>query len=319
MHKHKMRCVHRVEDRMERRSHRSHLLSAAVAITLGVVLQPADVRAQAGGDTRMGALEEVVVTARKREESVQSIPSTVAVFAGQDLIDRGVLRAAELQFAVPGFVVQNFESRATITMRGVGAQIAGGTSSVAAHLNGIYQASAAAQLNRLFDVERVEVVKGPQGTLYGRNSTGGALNILTRKPGNELSGDITVGFGAFETQRFDGGLSVPLGDNWSARVAVSYLDDDGRYDNLATGGTIGETDFLGGRFSLAGSLGGVDMDLFLQASEASPNADVTLIPVSPENAVPVFGWDKTWHDFPTEPFFERDTVIAGADSIGRYQ
>jgi len=293
------------------------MLSAAIAIVLAAALQPGEAGAQTtDAAARAGTLEEVIVTARKREEAVQEIPATISVLEGDLLMDQGLLRPTELQFAVPGFYVQNYETRATITMRGVGAQIAGSTSAVATHLNGMYQASSAAQLNRLFDVERVEVLKGPQGTLYGRNSTGGAMNIITRMPGSEFAADAELAYGSYETVRFDGGMSVPLGDNWAVRAAASYMKSgEGRFTNLYNDQKVGKEDFLGGRLSLAGDAGPVRVETWVQLVQ-DDSFTTPLIPISPVTAEPLYGWDKTYFDDPTVPSLEKDSVMAGLTLSG---
>ena len=258
------------------------------------------------------------MTARKRDESLQDVPITIQVLSGAALEATGVLRSSELQFAVPGFYVQNFETRATITLRGVGAQIAGGTSSVATHLNGIYQASSAAQLNRLFDVQQIEVLKGPQGTLYGRNSTGGALNITTRKPGDTFEGNASIGYGTFDTVRADAAVSVPLGEDWGVRVAGSYAKGDGQFLNLFNGKRTGKDDFIGGRLTLAGKTGPVDVSAFVQYTRDKDTTQ-TLIPINPATAKPVFGWNRTVLDKPEDMFLDRKLVVAGltlASEIG---
>lgn len=253
---------------------------------------------------------EIIVTARKRDESVQDVPVTISVLSGDTLQSTGVLRSSELQFAVPGFYVQNFETRATITLRGVGAQIAGGTSSVATHVNGIYQASSAAQLNRLFDVSQVEVLKGPQGTLYGRNSTGGAMNITTRAPGDSLEANGSVGYGTFNTIRADGGVSIPVGDEWGVRLAGSYLKGDGQFLNRFNGRFTGNDDFIGGRATVAGRTGPVDVSAFVQYTRDKDTTQ-TLIPVDPATARPLFGWNQTVQDKPEDMFLDRELVLAG--------
>lgn len=254
--------------------------------------------------------DEIVVTARKRDESLQDVPITIQVLSGAALETTGVLRSSELQFAVPGFYVQNFETRATITLRGVGAQIAGGTSSVATHLNGVYQASSAAQLNRLFDVQQIEVLKGPQGTLYGRNSTGGALNITTRQPGDVLEGNASIGYGTFDTVRADAAVSVPLGADWGVRAAGSYAKGDGQFLNLFNGRRTGNDDFFGGRLTLAGKAGPVDVSAFVQYTRDKDTTQ-TLIPIDPITAKPVFGWNKTVLDKPEDMFLDRKLVVGG--------
>jgi iron complex outermembrane recepter protein len=275
---------------------------------------PTIVHAQSGPEAASeDGIEDIIVTARKREESVQDVPVTIDVFSGDDLSDAGVLQPRELQFAVPGFYVQNFETRATITLRGVGSQVEGGTSSVATHLNGIYQASSAAQLNRLFDVERLEVVKGPQGTLYGRNSTGGALNIITRRarPGDAFGGEVSASYGTYNTVRLDGAASLPLGENWGLRVAGSFAQGDGIFENVVTGEDVGQEDFWGVRGSLSGDAGPVSVDAFVQFTRDDDTRNVTLIPLVFGTRDPLLGFRKTAFDDPTEPVTQREAFVAG--------
>ncbi|MGL5838206.1 MAG: TonB-dependent receptor [Sphingorhabdus sp.] len=290
--------------------------SYGAALLLGTCLAsiPHVAHAQsADGAESDSASTEIVVTARKREESVQDVPATIDVFSGDDLTDTGVLQPRELQFAVPGFYVQNFETRATITLRGVGSQVEGGASSVATHLNGIYQSSSAAQLNRLFDIERLEIVKGPQGTLYGRNSTGGALNIITKraKPGGEFEGDATASYGSYNTIRLDGGVSVPLGQSWGVRLAGSFARGDGIFENVSTGKKVGREDFWGLRGSLSGEIGDVKVDAFAQFTRDDDTRNVTLIPLVFGTRTPLLGLRKTAFDDPTGPITEREAFTAG--------
>jgi iron complex outermembrane receptor protein len=282
--------------------------AAAALLAGGLAAIAAPAAAQVTAEASGG--DDIIVTARKRDESVQDVPVSITVLSGDTLQQTAVLRSSELQFAVPGFYVQNFETRATITLRGVGAQIAGGTSSVATHLNGIFQNSSAAQLNRLFDVAQVEVLKGPQGTLYGRNSTGGALNITTRAPGDTFEGNASIGYGTFNTIRADAGVSIPLGGDWGVRVAGSYMKGDGQFFNRFNGRQTGNEDFIGGRATVAGSAGPVDVSAFVQYTRDKDTTQ-TLIPVTPATAKPQFGWNQTVQDQPEDMFLDRELVVAG--------
>jgi iron complex outermembrane recepter protein len=294
-------------------------VAAAVAAALlasGSLLPASDARAQ-GAAAPGDGLDEVVVSARKRDENVQDVPITIDVLNGDALAAQGVFRTSELQFATPGFYVQNFETRATITMRGVGAQIAGGVSSVATHVNGIYQASSAAQLNRLFDIERVEVVKGPQGTLYGRNSTGGALNVISKAPGDEFAAEMSAGYGEFETVRADAAVTAPLGDNWGLRLAGSYLKGDGQLTNVVNGKDIANEDFSGARATLAGDAGPVAVSAFVQYTRDKDNTQPTLIPVLAATGRPLLGYDRTAIDSPEETLIDRKSLLAGISLSGQ--
>jgi len=286
----------------------SHTTALAGMLAGGLMIFAAPASAQEVAEPASDS--EIIVTARKRDESLQDVPLTISVLSGDALQEAGVLRSSELQFAVPGFYVQNFETRATITLRGVGAQIAGGTSSVATHLNGVYQASSAAQLNRLFDVAQLEVLKGPQGTLYGRNSTGGALNITTKKPGDTFEANGSIGYGTFNTVRADAGVSIPIGEDWGVRLAGSYLKGDGQFFNRFNNRSTGNDDFIGGRATLAGVAGPVDVTAFIQYTRDKDTTQ-TLIPVNPATARPVFGWNQTVQDQPQDMFLDRELVVAG--------
>jgi iron complex outermembrane recepter protein len=284
-------------------------LASTGGLAMACALVPATAYAQTT-DRIEADNPEIIVTARKRDEALQDVPISLQVLSGDVLQNTAVLRASELQFAVPGFYVQNFETRATITLRGVGAQIAGGQSSVATHLNGIFQNSSAAQLNRLFDVSQVEVLKGPQGTLYGRNSTGGALNIMTNTPENEFSGNAFIGYGTFNTIRADAAVNVPLGDNWAVRVAGSYLEGDGQFLNRFNDRKTGNDEFIGGRATLGGTAGPLDVQAFVQYTRDKDTTQ-TLIPVNPATAQPVFGWNQTFQNSPEDMLLDREMVLAG--------
>lgn len=288
-----------------------HLAStAAVAAALTMALHSGSVLAQQAPAAKKEAqLEEVIVTARKRSEDVQTVPQTIDVLGGLDLQEMGKVTFKDLQFEVPGFYVENYESRATITMRGVGAQVPGNGASVATHVDGIYQASTAASLGWLFDVDRVEVLKGPQGTLYGRNSTGGAVNIITRRPGSELDAGGSLEYGSNGMVRVEGAMDAPFGSGWAVRVAGLVNREDGRITNEYTGRKIDGNDFTGGRVTLAGKAGSVDVDLFGQYTDEQGGSG-EVIPLN-ASAQPRYGWNKSYYDLPTKPQMERQAYLVG--------
>ena len=124
------------------------------------------------------------MTARKIAEDPQDVPISVQVLSGEYLDESRMTRLHELQFAIPGLVVNTIGMFGVgISMRGISDQSVAGLS-VAPHLNGVYLGDSNAAIARLFDIERIEVLKGPQGTLYGRNATSGSINVITRAPQN---------------------------------------------------------------------------------------------------------------------------------------
>ncbi|MDH3337479.1 MAG: TonB-dependent receptor [Gammaproteobacteria bacterium] len=197
----------------------------------------------------VGALEEIIVTARKVEESVQDIPMSVQVLSA-DLLDQlDLTRLFDLQFNVPGLVVNNLGlNGAGFSLRGVSDQ--GGSSlSVATHLNGVYLGNSNLAIARMFDLQRVEVLKGPQGTLYGRNATGGSINFITRAPEDNFSAHVEGAYGSFDTARVQGYVNLPF-NKAALRVAYIGSEGDGFIRNSVDKRKFAEQDFWGLRASL---------------------------------------------------------------------
>lgn len=195
------------------------------------------------------SMEEIVVTARKVEENLQDIPMSVQVLTADLLQEIKVTSFYELQFNIPGLVVNNVGMfGAGFALRGVTDQ--GGTSlSVASHLNGVYLGRSNLALARLFDLERIEVLKGPQGTLYGRNATGGSINFITKAPQEEWSAEVEAAYGSYHTARVQGHFNLPF-EKAAFRLAFIGSEGDGYIRNVADDRTFGESDFWGVRASL---------------------------------------------------------------------
>ena len=142
-------------------------------------------------------IEEVVVTAQKRSESTQDVPIAIAAYGERRLEDAGFDQISDLTLTTPSMQVSNFGPIAYVTMRGIGSEntTAGGDPGVAMHVDGVYMGRPIASMFTAFDAERVEILRGPQGTLYGRNATGGSINLITRKPGHEFEGEMDVTYG----------------------------------------------------------------------------------------------------------------------------
>lgn len=196
-------------------------------------------------ERKAGILEEVIVTARKIRENAQDVPLSIQVLTGERLDEIDLTVLFDLQYEVPGLVVNSAGLHgAGFALRGVADQ--GGTStSVATHLNGVYLGTSQLALARLFDLERIEVLKGPQGTLYGRNSTGGTLNFITRAPEGAFGGELEGAFGSFDTVRLQGHLNAPLGDSAAARFAFIGSEGDGFIRNTVDDRRFAEQDYWG--------------------------------------------------------------------------
>jgi iron complex outermembrane recepter protein len=183
--------------------------------------------------TRRVGIEEIVVTAQKREENMQHVPISIQAFGGEELEARGVLNPQELQRVTPGLVYDYGPGGFSIIyMRGVGSDafLPGNDLSVATYVDGVYFPVAHGLARELDAVERIEILKGPQGTLFGRNSTGGAINIVTRDPSDELSASLTGTFGNLDENRLKGFVSSPLPFGFSFSAAGVYGRRDDYYD-----------------------------------------------------------------------------------------
>jgi len=248
------------------------LITAAFGLTSACMLLGGVgvANAQSGG-AQASESQTITVTgttARKRNEQAQDVPIAMDIIGGQDLRDAGITRVKDLQSAVPGLVIETRESSGKIAIRGVGTGDVGlGTDqSVAVHVDGVYQSHGALGLTRMFDVERVEVLRGPQGTLYGRNATAGVANLVSRAPQlGKFMGEADLSIGNFGLKQVQGAINLPLGEQTAVRLAMIGSDSTGRITNTFDGGKVGVTDdFYGIRGRLKSRVGEVGVDLAVQ-------------------------------------------------------
>jgi iron complex outermembrane receptor protein len=214
-------------------------------------------------------LETVEVTALKTRNKLQDVPASVTALTADDLARAGLVNSADLQQRVPGLSLSSGGRETNLAIRGVSNNVRsiGADPSNAVHLDGVYLPRSSMALTELFDLQRVEVLKGPEGTLYGRNATGGAINVVTRKPNANPSAEGFVGSGSLGLRR----TQVAVGggtDDVSGRLAVAYTKDDGYTRNLSTGTGLDDNNFKAFRGQLRMALGGKsDITLLAQASE----------------------------------------------------
>jgi outer membrane receptor protein involved in Fe transport len=190
--------------------------------------------AQADQEDATG-IQEIVVTAQKRAERLQDVPVSVQAVTGESLQNMGVQNFES--FEVPGVRVSRGGMADTITVRGIGSgQNLGFEQSAPMYVDGIYYGRARTQRLAFLDIDRIEVLKGPQPTYFGKNATAGALNIATRRPGREFSSEVEASFEPETDERmFGGAVSTPLGDKWAVRLAGRYRDSKGYLTNTVTG------------------------------------------------------------------------------------
>jgi iron complex outermembrane receptor protein len=185
---------------------------------------------------QQGGVEEIVVTARRRAETLQEVPLAVSVVSGLEIEQLGLQDVTDLYGRVPGLyfakgsITNPTTSNNYLIIRGIGWN-AGLEPAVGVFVDGMYLPQIGYDLSFL-DVDRVEVLRGPQGTLFGRNTQGGALNIVTRKPGEEFRGSVRAEYAEFDSWRMSGSLGGPMGDTVFADIGVDYAKTDGYIDNV---------------------------------------------------------------------------------------
>jgi outer membrane receptor protein involved in Fe transport len=180
-------------------------------------------------------IEEVIVTAERQEASIQDTSISITAFTGEFIDDFGIRNQEDLQNFVPATTIQPYDA----TVRGVGRNFRalGGDPGVATYMNGVYSEDLLTATGQTFwDVERIEVLRGPQGTLYGRNAVGGAINILYKEPTDVFEGAVKAIYGNYGTEEYYGAFSGPLRDNLMGRVTFSYRDRDGVIDEIGSKG-----------------------------------------------------------------------------------
>ena len=193
-------------------------------------------------------IENIVITAQKRQQSLMEVGISVAVAGEQEIQDRRIDTVTDITlFTSNASIKENIPGlMPVITIRGVGLNDFNAANSPATgvYIDGVSLSSLALLSSDFFDLERIEVLKGPQGTLYGRNSTAGALNVTTAKPStDQMFSRLSAGIGAYDTLELEGMMNVPLSDNLGLRVAVKGIDQgEGYWTNDLTGTDIGKRD-----------------------------------------------------------------------------
>lgn len=199
-------------------------------------------------------LEEVVVTAQRREQALQDVPASISAFGGEQLEAARVETVADLVTRVPNFRYQQFNLADThLFIRGIGSNIdsAAADRSVATFIDDVYIGRAASAATDIFDLERLEVMRGPQGTLYGKNVVGGALNFVSRAPSFSPYARAMVGLGNYDLIEAAAVVNGPLSDKIAGSASLSFRRHDGYSVNLTTGNKL---DGLDGAYNARGSL-----------------------------------------------------------------
>lgn len=227
-------------------------------------------------------LEEVVVTAQKRAGNLQDTPIAISAVTGDAIEKLNIDDIGAIAAANPSLVYSEAGGEAQLYIRGIGSNIfnIGADQSVATHIDGVYTGRANMGLTQFLDIDRVEILRGPQGTLYGRNATGGAINIISRAPTDEFEGYVSGLVGSFDRIDVRGAVSGPISENLSGRLAVRRLKDDGYTEDLDPqgGDKVDDNDLAALRGSLRWKSDALTATLIAEYSEFE-NGNTSIFPI----------------------------------------
>ena len=224
-------------------------ISAAVlAALMTSVILPTTVNAQ-----QMDALEEIVVVAERREQNVQTVPVSIAAFSAEAMAKAGIITAHDIASRTPSLQL-NFTNlgEPEFYIRGIGTDIesAGANNGVGIFVDSIYLARGAGSISELFDLQRVEVLRGPQGTHLGKSTSGGAINYITNLPSHETDAKFVLEVGNYDSIATKGMVNGELSENVAGRLSFSSRTNSGYVSNVITGNDLGDHDATAARGSL---------------------------------------------------------------------
>ncbi len=229
-------------------------VGALTALSSTLVPAPSALAQEAQSD-RPAMVDDVIVTAQRREQAAQDVGIALSVLSGESLTQQGVTNVNQLQNATPNLEVEPAfgGGAAQFRMRGVGFQdyASNNSPTVGVYVNEVAYPVPVMTQGLIFDIDRVEVLRGPQGTLYGRNTTGGAISFVTKRPTESLAAGLMTEWGTFEQFRAEGYVSGPVASTLRARLAVSTEQGGAWQRNRDTGESLGDADRTGARALIA--------------------------------------------------------------------
>lgn len=235
---------------------RSVLLGGLSALAFASSAQAQSTAGTPGDEANGGGLEEIIVTAQKREQNLQDVAVAVSAITSEAIVTKGITQFENLVTASPGLTITQgtIPTASSINLRGIGTSAFSISvePSVAVVVDDVAVLQQAQAFANLVDIERIEVLRGPQGTLFGKNASAGAINIVTKGPTDTLTGRVAATVTTDEEYRIEAGLSGPLGENAGFRINAFYGDREGYVRNLATGTKQGANESWGvrGKISL---------------------------------------------------------------------
>ncbi|MEM8921245.1 MAG: TonB-dependent receptor plug domain-containing protein, partial [Pseudomonadota bacterium] len=190
---------------------------------------PFGAQAQTVEEEEEARQDVVVVTALKRETVLEDTPLALSVLDGEALDVAGVESIVDLQNVAPSVQIGRSDFGVTINVRGVTTtdQTSKGDQGIAFNVDGVTIGRPREMGTAFFDVARIEVLRGPQGTLYGKSTTGGVINVVTNRPSQEFGGSVDLEYGDYDTKRVEGAINIPVTDQFAVRGAVAYNERDG--------------------------------------------------------------------------------------------
>jgi iron complex outermembrane receptor protein len=231
-------------------------------------------------------MQEITVTARRREESILDTPISISAFTGSALEERGIERTEDLAKMVPNFVYQTSpgaggsSSNAAVFIRGVGQSdfIPTVEPGVGLYIDGVYIASTVGGLMELNDVERIEVLRGPQGTLFGRNTIGGAVSITSEKPSTKaFAGNASILYGTDNDREIKAKINLPLSSTMAASLSGAMVKQDGYVDDVGTGQELGDTNNLVGRLAVRWQGDGAELNFSVDGTRTRENGPAFIL------------------------------------------
>ena len=266
-----------------------------IGATVAAVLAAPGVFAGESGDADSGeqVIEQIIVTAEKREENLLDVPVTMTAFSNQMIEELGMTSHDDLEQLVPGLQFQDegTQTGQGTTIRGIGTRLAGETISdlaVATYVDGVYTLGIYGVAPNMFDLERVEVARGPQGTLHGRNSIAGAISYFSRRPTDHWDMLVHTEFTDQFTQRYGVAWGGPISDNLSFRINGSYYEGDGAQKNMGFGNDYDAPDQLFYAPQLRFQTDRMDLNLRYTRlnDDGSPRTQVLL--ENPDRTIPTY-------------------------------
>lgn len=208
----------------------------------------------AGGAMAQSISDEIVVSAQRQEQSLQDVPIAVSAFSGGELQNRQIESFQDVQFNIPNFQFSRTQfTNAAIAIRGIGnfTVAASSENAVSVHMNDVFLSAPRIFETEFFDIERIEILRGPQGTLFGRNATGGVINVITAKANpDQVEGYVDAEYGNYDSVKVHGALNLPLGDTLAVRLAGAVIQRDGYTENTWTGQDIDDRNIYALRASV---------------------------------------------------------------------